>query len=233
MNLYLKRSAPLFFVVMVLVFISDSLSAQEPLKPLERPSGVHRSSNLASRQRGRGPCTVARGNANPCERPTAIHMIFDDVRDCLVVGGEVMVMVITEDGTYRRWNYPWDENSVRFCGQSGHAIAAPPKAVRNSANSASAAPKKRSGDTGDQNSAPQFNAYWSGSYFLVDATNNNSRSFSCSLSIEFTYEDYGETKTENKSVAFGVPSNHRGNVVTLRGTYVNPRNISEPSVQCN
>ena len=43
---------------------------------------------------------------------------------------------------------------------------------------------------------PAFNSYWNGSYFFIDATNDEDKSYNCSVSYSWSYSDFGDRKTK-------------------------------------
>ena len=90
--------------------------------------------------------------------------------------------------------------------------------------------------------APSFNSYWSESNFFIDATNNETRSYGCSVTYQFEYSDSGTRRAQANSGAFTVQAATRqgdsvkpwsGNVLKLTGSWDSPSKVGEPNIQCN
>lgn len=88
--------------------------------------------------------------------------------------------------------------------------------------------------------SPQFNSYWSGSYFFIDATNNENRSYSCSVTYTFESDELDDDHpSQTKRVSrtnqgnFFVQAKWSGNVLKNQGSWVNPTTTNGPNINCN
>lgn len=81
--------------------------------------------------------------------------------------------------------------------------------------------------------APSTNSYWSGSYFFINATNDEDKTYNCSVSYSWSYDDFGTRKTQSFNGTFTVQAKWKGNVLRNEGAWVNPKTESGPNVQCN
>jgi len=81
--------------------------------------------------------------------------------------------------------------------------------------------------------APSIKSYWSGSYYFIDAANSEDRSYSCTFSYTFAYDDFGSRKTKDVSGSFTVSAKSSINAHKLTGAWVNPAITNGPNIQCN
>jgi hypothetical protein len=84
--------------------------------------------------------------------------------------------------------------------------------------------------------APSIKSYWSGSYYFIDAANSEDRSYSCTFSYTFAYDDFGVAEDKRRLGQFhcigkvfnqcsqinwrlGKPSNHQRTEYSVQLTF--------------
>lgn len=74
--------------------------------------------------------------------------------------------------------------------------------------------------------AIQLNNYWIGSTFVIEAVNDDNKSYNCFYEYYWSYDDFGKRSIKNTSGTFHVSPNFNGFGLAMNGSWVNPQTES-------